>query len=548
MKALSKIMMMALLVAGTTACSDSYLDTTSKSTQTDENYYKTVSDAESALIGCYDGLQQAYCYDGANFLLAAEMMSDNCFAGAGTGDDTNFQAIDRFDVSYVASNNIFESQWKYYYTALNRINTLISKEEQIDWDGDEETRQNIMGQARALRACCYFDLTRLFGSVPLLLEPSIEKVAEATPAEIFAAIAEDLVYAADNINFGAYDASEWESTYSGLISEWSAKALLGRVYLFYTGFYGASDLAGVVTKSEALSELEDVISNGNFALLDDFSTLWPAASRTASTSSYTWTVDNYAGEANQEVVFSLKFDSNSDQGTNQNGVVPMMSMRNTYMAPYGKGWGACTVNPKLYAAYDDADTRRDASIIDLVGEGVTTSGNFDTAGDWREYTGYTPKKYSALCYYDGTDNVVVENSAADFQYYQGQDIFVVRYSDVLLMAAELGSSSAQSYYNQVRTRAGLSTKTVSTANILEERRLEFAFEGIRYWDLLRQGLSTAASTLVENQDGTDVENGGVAATIEISLADITEKGGLCQKPLNQITLTGTDYITQNTGW
>lgn len=543
-----KLLMIGAAALGITGCSDSFLDTTSKSSLNTENYYTTILDAEHALIGCYDGYQVAYCYDGANFQLASEIMSDNCFAGAGTGDDTNFQAIDCFSSNYAASSNIFESQWKYYYTAINCCNTLLGYEEQIDWEDDEQTHKNIIGQCRALRAMCYFDLTRLFGSVPLLTVSTLEKVAEATPAEIFAQIAEDLVYAADNISFGAFDQSTWAANYDGLFSEWAVKAMLARVYLFYTGYYGASDLAGVVTKSEVQSDLEDIINNGGFALLDDFSTLWPCASREAAADSYTWAVDNYAGECNKEVIFNLKFDSNSDESTNQNGVVPMMSMRNTYYAPYGTGWGACTVSPKLYNAYDSDDARRTASIINISGEGIDDSGNFNTGNDWREYTGFTVKKYSALCYYDGTDNVKIENSGADFQYYQGQDYIMMRYADVLLMAAELGCSSAQTYFGQVRARAGLSSKTATAANILEEHRLEFAFEGLRYWDLLRQGINTAASVLVDNQDNTAVTNGGADATVTISESDIIKTQGLMQKPLNQITLTGTDYISQNTGW
>jgi hypothetical protein len=547
-----KLFSLGCILLGMTGCSDSFLDTSSKSSQTDDNFYRTVSDAQLALNGCYDGYQVAYCYNGANFQVASELMSDNCFAGGGTADDTNFQAIDRFDKSYTQSNNIFEAQWQYYYSAINRCNMLLSKEEQINWgstESDEQVHKNIIGQCRALRALCYFDLTRMFGSVPLLTEPSVNKSKEAEPSAIYAQIAQDLKYAADNIKLGAYNASSWKTQNNGLISEWAAGALLARVYLFYTGYYGASDLAGVVTKDEVKTELVNIITNGGFNLLSDYSSLWPCASRKSSSNSYTWAVDNYAGESNQEVLFNLKFDSNSDQGTNQNGAIPLISMRNTKYSPYGTGWGVCTVNSKLYMAYSSIDKRRDASIINIDGEGVSKSANFNTAKDWREYTGYSIKKYSALCYYDGTDNVKIENPAADFQYNQGQDFIVMRYADVLLMAAELGCADAQTYFNKVRTRAGLTdSKTATVENILEERRLEFAFEGLRYWDLLRQGVSTAAKVLVNNQNNISVQNGGVAATVTVSENNIVAKKGLLQKPTNQITLMGSEYLSQNSGW
>lgn len=548
-----KIFIAGLAVTCSASCGDSFLDVNPVSELT-AGTSQSLAEAQTLLVGCYDGYQTAYCYGGAHFLLASEIMSDNCFAGGGTGDVTNFMAIDEFEKGYVSEYSMMEDYWKTYYTTINRCNTLISTDGATDWEDNEAERGNVLGQAHALRALCYFDLTRLYGKVPLLTEPSVSKVAEAEPSEIFELIAADLKYAAENITFGAYNESSWESTYNGLISEWAAKALLARAYLFYKGFYGANLEA--VSESEVKAYLEDIINNGNFGLLEDFASLWPAASRVAaSDGSYAWEVDNYAGESNKEVIFNVKFDSNLSQGTNQNGTVAMVSMRNTTFAPYATGWGVSPVNPKLYSTYLSGDTRRDASIIDIAGEGIKNSDKFNTGNDWREYTGYSIKKYSATGFNDGTRWIEVENTGAgsDWQYKESQDMVVVRYADVLLMAAEMECSDAQSYYNQVRDRAfGGDTsyrRTVTTDNILEERRLEFAFEGLRYWDLLRiQGLNAAAATLETNQNGVTVESGGESTTISFSAQDMIEKGGLLLKPANQISLMGTDYLTQNTGW
>ena len=116
-------------------------------------------------------------------------------------------------------------------------------------------------------------------------------------------IAEDLVFASNNLPAGAYT-----SVPGGRITKWAAKSLLGRVYLYYTGYYAATDLAGVVTKAQALGHLEDVIATSGHGLLDDFSTLWPAAS-----------VDKYAGESNKEIVFSVKYTYTSDYDGNTDG-------------------------------------------------------------------------------------------------------------------------------------------------------------------------------------------------------------------------------------
>jgi len=114
------------------------------------------------------------------------------------------------------------------------------------------------------------------------------------------------------------------------------------------------------------------------------------------------------------------------------------------------------------------------------------------------------------------------------------------------MAAELGSANAQSYFDAVRERAygvNFSSVPVSESTLMEERRLEFAFEGIRYWDLLRQGLTVAADAI--NETGAAVKNGGQDATKVITFNIETQ--GLQQIPDNQITRS-SNVLKQNAGW
>ena len=533
-----------------TSCGNDYLSTKPVSSLT-AGTSMGQEEAMLTLVGCYEGFQEAYCYGGAHFLLASEIMSDNCFAGGGIGDNTNFMAIDCFERGYVSEANMLEDYWKKYYSAINRCNSLIASEGSISW-ADEISHQNIIGQARALRALCYFDLTRLYGKVPLLTAPSIDKVKESEIAGIYEVILSDFKFAADNIKFGAYSDAAWASTNNGLISEWAAKALLARAYLFYTGYYHATPEA--VSEAEVKSALEDIINNGNFDLLPSFASLWPASSRVAATDgSHSWSIDNYAGESNKEILFNLKFDSNMSQGTSQNGTIAMVSMRNTTFAPYATGWGVATVTPSMYEAYEEGDTRRAASIINLADEGIEASDKFNTAADWRQYTGYTIKKYSATGFNDGTRWIAIENpgSEADWQYKEGQDGVVVRYADVLLMAAEMGIN-AQTNLDKVRDRAFGDTKhrvTATKENVMNERRLELAFEGSRYWDLLRsQGIEGAANTIQKNQNGVTVVSGTVEDVIKFSAPSMIQKAGLLLKPANQITLMGSDYLSQNTGW
>lgn len=520
------------------SCTD-FLDTSSKTSLFDQNYYKTAEDAEMSLVGCYDGWQRTTSDGGFSFYITSEVMSDECFGATGSGDGRGYQAIDRFDISESPSDaNIFETSWKSYYAGIFRCNTLLSKMGQIDWKGDDMAQKRIEGETRALRAIMYFDMVRMWENIPLLLTPTADNIPQATPDEVYKEIIEDLKFAAENIPADAYPKAN-ASTNDGRITCYAAKALLARVYLFYSGYYGKEPAN--LTKSEALNGLEDIISSHEFDLVTEYKNLWEPASSTPVDGKYAFE-STYAGRGNIETVLAMKFNDTNDYSGNSDGNawLVMTGMRGTNFSPYGKGWGACTVSPKQINAYEAGDTRRTASAIDIVGEGIEK--DFDKS-DQREYTGYTIKKYTPMAYYDGT--TATKGGAGDFQTSQSEDFIVMRYADVLLMAAELGSGNAQNYFDKVRERAGLKSKAVSKESIMEERRLEFAFEGQRYWDLLRQGLDVAAATIAEN--GYDVLSGGVNDKVVIKADNIIKTKGHCQIPTSQITLS-KNVLVQNPGW
>jgi len=215
-------------------------------------------------------------------------------------------------------------------------------------------------------------------------------------------------------------------------------------------------------------------------------------------------------------------------------------LRGKNWSPYGQGWGACTVSKKFFNEFDNTDTRKTASIIDIDGENIT---GFDLK-DQREYTGYTIKKYAPTALPDGTTNT---GGDKDMQLSQDQDYFVIRYADVLLMAAELGSANAQKYFDEVRKRAyktNFVSLAVSKNNILKERKFEFAFEGIRYWDVLRQGLNNAAATLETTED---VLSGSVPEKVIVTKERFLTTKGFMQIPNKQITLSN-GVLKQNAGW
>lgn len=559
MKFKLNILALGVFSLGLTSCMGSFLDVESKTESSTGNYYKTESDAFRALVGCYDGWQCTTSSEGVGFYLASEMMADECYGATGVADARNYQVIDRFDQAQSTSDlNIFEVDWKNYYAAVYRCNELITRADGIAWKS-EATRGTYMGEAHTIRALCYFDMVRLWENIPLLTEPTTDNLPQATPDEVYQLIIEDLKYAAANIPANAYPKAQAASN-DGHITKYAAEALLARVYLFYTGYYGKEP--GNLTKAEVLAGLEDVIASNEYSLVKEFKNLWPAAAVTWTANadgSYT-KKDTYAGRGNSETILAQKFNYTSDYNGNADGNrwQVMIAPRNLISVPYGQGWGACSVNPKLVDSYQSADTRAAASYIDYVGEGIASRSGFTTLyNDQREYTGYGIKKYAPLAIWQQAENgtwseinevMGKEIGGGEYQLTPYQDFVVVRYADVLLMAAELGSPNAQSYLNQVRDRAfgGDTGKrvTVTKENIMNERMFEFAFEAQRYWDLLRQGVSVAAGQIAETRS---LLSGGVNDVVTIQSNKITATKGFCQIPNNQITLSNS-VLKQNAGW
>lgn len=526
-----KLYIPVIVLVSLAACKKSFLDTEDVTSVSEQNFYKTPDDARKALVGVYDGLQRVWS-GGVALPVAAEIMSDNAFGGTGNADRFGYQLVDEFDkLRSPGDQNIYEGNWRDYYKAVYRANMLLTHLDQVDWKGQEALRNIYESEARFLRAYCYFDMVRLWGNIPLLTKPSTENVPQANPDSVYRLIADDLKFAVANLP--AVNYSIQDPATHGRVTKWAAESLIGRVFLYYTGYYNKTDLAGAVNKAQALAYLEDVIANGGFGLVSNFAHLWPAAS-----------LNNYVGENNKETVFAIKYTYTSDWNGNVDGNhwLVLLGIRVQNIYPYGLGWGGGTVNPKLWNAYDQNDTRRNASIISIAGENL----DFKNVKDQREYTGYYMKKYTPMVDAAGA-SLAEKMGGVSFMISQFEDYVSIRYADVLLMAAELGSPNAQQHFDAVRQRAFGSNFVqipVSQENMMNERKLEFAGEGIRYWDLLRQGANAAATAIAES---VTLQNGGVNTVKTISASKITETKGLSQIPYSQITLSN-GMLKQNAGW
>jgi len=291
-----------------------------------------------------------------------------------------------------------------------------------------------------------------------------------------------------------------------------------------------------------LAFLEDVIANSGHELLPDFRSLWAYGLNTKYLQTLTGDPTiKYLGEGkvNKEAVFVVKYSPSGAWGKFEGAHwIKYLGWRSGNWDPIAQGWGiASTVNPKLWNDFDSNDTRKKGSILSVVDEGSKY-----VTGDQRDETYFWQKKYTPVAI-DGKDRLNATN--VNTQYGQPYDFMVIRFSDVLLMAAELGSPNAQTYFDKVRDRAYKDQNhhiPLTTENLREERRFEFAFECIRYYDLLRYGLDYAKSKIDET---ATIYNKGIKETKIISFP--VECKGLFQIPYKQIRLSNY-VLKQNDYW
>lgn len=542
---------MALTAFAVTSCS---LDTESMTQMNDETAYRNLEAAEMALVGCYDGWQRTISSEEIGIYLLAELASDQAHGGLGLSDAKNNNVLDQFDLSIAPSyNNLFNADWTNYYAAIFRCNKIIANENTTEW-GSEADKGRVVGQARALRAILYFDLARMFGDVPLLTAPSRDNIARTPAAEVYRQIFEDLKYAAANIPADAFPLSARDSN-DGRISKYAAEALLARAYLYYTGYYGTENDA--CTKQEAIDALNDVIQNGGYELEPSYADLFmPACTRDASSGEdYGWETTykgkyyngGWKSDISKEVILNLKFAATSDYNGNADGNVFQVYLgpRNVCATSMciASGWGACSVTKAFVDKYKN-DPRFSTCAWSCDEAGFKADVN-----DTYEYTGYYTRKYAPMCFADGTRQEVGFNLGVahmNLTYYQ--DWTVMRYADVLLMHSELTGTADG--LNQVHRRSCPGeTLSYSVENLRNERAIEFAFEGVHYWDLMRyeKDGAYAGRAIAAAQNGAIVLNGGMETTAKFDIDNFTTKKGLMQIPNTQITLSG-GVLTQNTGW
>ena len=476
-----------------TSCED-FLDSSNKTKKDSSNFPQTEADVSQLLTGVYSILGRPEPLGSLFFV--SELMSDDRLGGGGT-DDKSCKAIDQFKKD---GDDTFNNPWRAMYFGVYRSNYLLSSLDDVVWNS-EESKNKILGEAHFLRAYFYFDLARMFGEVPLMIDPEPVNIPKSPASEIYAQIATDLKTSIEllpSVKFQDIDRAKD----LGRVTKWAAEALMARVFLFYTGYYRTDALplndGGQVTKEQVVTWIVDCIENSGHDLVEDFRNLWAYS----YVKDYKYTADNnleWVGDGSKETVFSIKYsalanDWNSPQ-QKSNQICLYSGFRNqnyTKTFPFGQGWGMGTVNPKIYEDWDPNDLRRDASVLDARNTDEVADFDFG-GGNQQDLTCYWQKKYIPINVWTDETKTDVYNfshelysmTGTDYQRDNIQDLILIRFSDVLLMAAELGAPNAQQYLDRVRNRVGLASVPVTLENIKAERRFELAFEGVRYYDLLR---------------------------------------------------------------
>lgn len=454
MRNLIKITLVALALAFTAGCDD-YVDVDPLYSQDAENYFKTKEDYQKALIGAYDLMQTSYL----TFWLG-EIASDNSIAGGESVTDS--EGLHQIDaMTHGGQNQELQNLWRYNYSGITRVNYLFENRDNLEFEGKDQ----IYAEAAFIRAYFYFDLVRVFGDVPLIIDKRLGaseiKDQKRIPAsEVYGQIERDLQAAADVL--------PWTTSEKGRITKGAALALLGKVYLYQDEFELAAE------------KLDEVINDGPYELSADYASLF-----------------SVAAENNAESVFDIQYVG-SEGGSY--GCFPCLEgfvavgfqgIRQYNGPIYGDGNSYNLPTQDLVDEFETGDPRLEASVLNI-DEFIASQPNaeeIEYAIGAGGHTGYYNNKYIKR---------KNELGPPDDDLTSPVNHRVIRFADVLLMAAEAHNRKpspnddlALEYLNEVRGRVDMPEVTATGAALTEaiyhERRVELAGEGHRFFDLVRTG-------------------------------------------------------------
>ena len=555
--------------------------------------------------------------DNQNPFLWWEVMSDNCF-GSGGLQDNKVKSLHHL---VQMNSNQYEQAFVLLYGGINRANNQIETIDNVDWTGNEAKRNQLLGEGYFMRGLYTLWLTQLYGDVPLITSTLIteEMKAQVSAEEvIYPQILSDFV---SGQNLMSTEKSSGHAN-KYVAEAFMARAYMfwAGFYKKVADLSGsAPDInlvkqegctAASLSKDNVVSALRDIVSSGAYELLEDYRSLWQYSN------SYVWdetqkaleTGEGHAykfiadmkrencfdqpgmGNGNKEELFQIQFMNASKWDLDQKGPYSCARMYCNYLSvfwalrvnghngdrnftyPFTQGWGQGTPSNNIWDDWTIAekeggytDIRKLGSLIDGVTENKEI--DYEFVKDCCEASGFGVKKYNGVT----LDALTGDSPWWDFaggENFKGtldnpmqgdhfEDFYLMRYADVLLMLSEM-TGDAQ-YMNQVQKRAGVPETPYSLKELQNQRRWEFAFEGLRFNDMRRWsgkdgGESCYAAKALQAQAGKQmVVKGNVAnkTTMKHMTCSWTKRyadtNGFLAKPQSQITLMNGKLI-QNPGW
>jgi hypothetical protein len=441
---------------------------------TDLDYLKSESDYRTMAVSVYTPIQWLN-----QAVPVGDIASDNAVSGGENSSDVlSLQQID--DYTHTPVNSTLTGLWQSAYEGINRANYMTQYKnankagETVNFAGKDA----LYGEIYFLRAYYYFHLVRFFGDVPLFADRRLglsesKTLQRSSKTDVYKQIELDL-----NNAIAVLPITNIEK---GRVTKYAAQALLGKVLLYENKFDAAATM------------LENVV-NGPYSLVTDFAGMFLSS-----------------GENGPESIFEIQYSNASpyynwagyDKGQGNYAVQQcgIRGLNGSAAMPYAAGWSTNLPTANLASAYTAGDIRRDATCLNIEtykaanpAFGITYQvAPYKNTGLYNQK--YLPRKGE-------TSGQVELNYLNNFR--------IIRYADVLLMAAEANNrataandTKAQLYLNKVRRRAFAvtdaskditATGTALKQAIWDERRLELAMEGDRFFDLVRTGQAATKIT------------------------------------------------------
>ncbi|HPT22198.1 MAG TPA: RagB/SusD family nutrient uptake outer membrane protein [Bacteroidales bacterium] len=445
---MKKILSFLIIGLSLAACTDK-LDLSPVSTKNVDGFYKTKAQFNQAIIGCYDGLQNAVLKQDYSYMLT-ESRSDNAWQQVDYDDGQTSRFIEN------SETQVLNTAWAASYQYIARCNYVL-KNLEGSTVLSEELKNQYKGEALFIRALIYFDLVRYFGEVPIVDKViTIEEgysIKKSTTEEVYDFIVNDLKEASELLPAVKPSQNENRATAT------AARAFLGKVYVFRCGYPLNKDEWDLAA-TELKAALDNVGKTGFFANYSD--------------------IFLYSNEGKDQAIFSIGCKSGAEGEGNPfptrntpNGIYPG---NDPLMIPYGGSPMQLFLDSYILGSiFDEPNDLRY---------------KYSVQTEWIEKSKDTIRNWPFCSKY--------KNGPVAAAYDWDIDYILLRYTDVYMLYAEAQyhngyPGEALGIINDVRRRAGLTELNLSDIDsdskfvdvILRERRKEFCFENQRWFDLVR---------------------------------------------------------------